>query len=88
MADIVKQILTRPIQLADQVIKSADEACLNKQDCTELKSKTEKLAGLLRQAARASSDLYERPTSESSTTPNRSSIRHSRWCSNAATTAS
>ncbi|XP_076929204.1 uncharacterized protein LOC143593465 [Bidens hawaiensis] len=62
MADIVKQILTRPIQLADQVIKSADEACINKQDCAELKSKTEKLAGLLRQAARASSDLYERPT--------------------------
>ncbi|KAL7611086.1 uncharacterized protein LOC111897622 [Lactuca sativa] len=62
MADIVKQILTRPIQLADQVIKSADEACINKQDCSELKSKTEKLAGLLRQAARASSDLYERPT--------------------------
>ncbi|KAK1439206.1 hypothetical protein QVD17_05022 [Tagetes erecta] len=62
MADIVKQILARPIQLADQVIKSADEACINKQDCSELKSKTEKLAGLLRQAARASSDLYERPT--------------------------
>ncbi|KAI3699366.1 hypothetical protein L2E82_43626 [Cichorium intybus] len=62
MADIVKQILARPIQLADQVIKSADEACINKQDCAELKSKTEKLAGLLRQAARASSDLYERPT--------------------------
>ncbi|KAL8200385.1 hypothetical protein R6Q57_011724 [Mikania cordata] len=62
MADLVKQILTRPIQLADQVIKSADEACINKQDCAELKSKTEKLAGLLRQAARASSDLYERPT--------------------------
>ncbi|XP_071702704.1 uncharacterized protein [Rutidosis leptorrhynchoides] len=62
MADIVKQILTRPIQLADQVIKTSDEAVINKQDCTELKSKTEKLAGLLRQAARASSDLYERPT--------------------------
>ncbi|XP_071693088.1 uncharacterized protein [Rutidosis leptorrhynchoides] len=62
MADIVKQILTRPIQLADQVIKTSDESVINKQDCTELKSKTEKLAGLLRQAARASSDLYERPT--------------------------
>ncbi|KAM5546774.1 hypothetical protein ABKV19_001347 [Rosa sericea] len=62
MADIVKQILAKPIQLADQVTKAADEASSSKQDCAELKSKTEKLAGLLRQAARASSDLYERPT--------------------------
>ncbi|KAB2604033.1 hypothetical protein D8674_042382 [Pyrus ussuriensis x Pyrus communis] len=62
MADIVKQILAKPIQLADQVTKAADEASSSKQDCLELKSKTEKLAGLLRQAARASSDLYERPT--------------------------
>ncbi|KAJ7953129.1 Armadillo repeat only [Quillaja saponaria] len=63
MADIVKQILAKPIQLADQVIKAADEASVSfKQECVELKSKTEKLAGLLRQAARASSDLYERPT--------------------------
>ncbi|XP_015889678.3 uncharacterized protein LOC107424401 [Ziziphus jujuba] len=62
MADIVKQILAKPIQLADQVIKAADEASSFKQECAELKSKTEKLAGLLRQAARASSDLYERPT--------------------------
>ncbi|KAI3725893.1 hypothetical protein L1987_65689 [Smallanthus sonchifolius] len=61
MADIVKHILVKPIQLADQVIKFADEACNNKQECAELKSKTEKLAGLLRQAARASNDLYERP---------------------------
>ncbi|KAH8510562.1 hypothetical protein H0E87_008205 [Populus deltoides] len=62
MADIVKEILARPIQLADQVTKSADEAQSFKQDCLELKAKTEKLAGLLRQAARASNDLYERPT--------------------------
>ncbi|KAI3784587.1 hypothetical protein L1987_43689 [Smallanthus sonchifolius] len=61
MADIVKHILVKPIQLADQLIKFADEACNNKQECAELKSKTEKLAGLLRQAARASNDLYERP---------------------------
>lgn len=58
----MKQILAKPIQLADQVIKAADEASSFKQECAELKSKTEKLAGLLRQAARASSDLYERPT--------------------------
>lgn len=62
MADIVKQILAKPIQLADQVIKAADEASLSKQDCAEIKSKTEKLVALLRQAARASNDLYERPT--------------------------
>ncbi|XVE67131.1 hypothetical protein DITRI_Ditri08aG0136000 [Diplodiscus trichospermus] len=62
MADIVKQILARPIQVADQVTKAADEAQSFKQDCLELKSKTEKLSGLLRQAARASNDLYERPT--------------------------
>ncbi|KAL5752491.1 hypothetical protein ACOSQ2_022998 [Xanthoceras sorbifolium] len=62
MADKVKQMLAKPIQLADQVVKAADEATSNKQDCAELKSKTEKLAALLRQAARASSDLYERPT--------------------------
>ncbi|PKI43810.1 uncharacterized protein LOC116201230 [Punica granatum] len=63
MADIVKQILARPIQLADQVTKAADEVNISfRQDCAEIKAKTEKLAGLLRQAARASSDLYERPT--------------------------
>ncbi|XP_041010125.1 uncharacterized protein LOC121254226 [Juglans microcarpa x Juglans regia] len=62
MADIVKEILARPIQLADQVSKVADEAQSFKLDCSELKAKTEKLAGLLRQAARASNDLYERPT--------------------------
>ncbi|KAK7252969.1 hypothetical protein RIF29_37301 [Crotalaria pallida] len=61
MGDIVKQILVKPIQLADQVSKAADEATSFKQECLELKSKTEKLAALLRQAARASSDLYERP---------------------------
>ncbi|XP_035542846.1 uncharacterized protein LOC118345298, partial [Juglans regia] len=62
MADFVKQILATPIQLADQVAKAAEEASSFKQECAEIKSKTEKLAGLLRQAARASSDLYERPT--------------------------
>ncbi|XP_062105163.1 uncharacterized protein LOC133816840 [Humulus lupulus] len=62
MAAIVKEILARPIQLADQVTKAADDAHSFKQDCMELKTKTEKLAALLRQAARASNDLYERPT--------------------------
>ncbi|KAL3630180.1 hypothetical protein CASFOL_023164 [Castilleja foliolosa] len=62
MGDLVKQILAKPIQLTDQVVKAADDAASFKQECAELKSKTEKLAGLLRQAARASNDLYERPT--------------------------
>ncbi|KAF5745373.1 Armadillo repeat only 1 [Tripterygium wilfordii] len=60
--DKVKEILARPIQLADQVTKFADGAQNFKQDCQELKVKTEKLAVLLRQAARAGNDLYERPT--------------------------
>lgn len=62
MADLVKQILAKPIQLADQVTKAADEASSFKGECADIKSKTEKLAALLRQAARASNDLYERPT--------------------------
>ncbi|XP_047971942.1 uncharacterized protein LOC125214821 [Salvia hispanica] len=62
MGDLVKQTLATPIQLTDQVTKAADEAATFKQECAELKSKTEKLAALLRQAARASNDLYERPT--------------------------
>lgn len=62
MGDLVKQILARPIQLADQVMKAADEASSFKQECSELKAKTAKLSDLLRQAARSSSDLYERPT--------------------------
>ncbi|KAM1036747.1 hypothetical protein ACFX1X_032001 [Malus domestica] len=43
MADTVKQILAKPIQLADQVTKAADEANSSKQECLELKSKTKKL---------------------------------------------
>ncbi|KAM0873588.1 hypothetical protein ACQ4PT_037976 [Festuca glaucescens] len=57
--DDLKQILARPIQLSDQVIKTSDEAYTFRQECMELKSKVERLAALLRQAARA--DLYERP---------------------------
>ncbi|XP_011629254.1 uncharacterized protein LOC18425169, partial [Amborella trichopoda] len=62
MADNVKQLLVKPIQLADLVSKAAEDTQTCKQDCHELKAKTEKLAALLRQAARASADLYERPT--------------------------
>ncbi|XP_008788383.2 uncharacterized protein LOC103706148 [Phoenix dactylifera] len=59
MGDGVKQILAKPIQLADQVTKLAGDAHTSRQECLELKAKTEKLAALLRQAARA--ELYERP---------------------------
>ncbi|XP_073041208.1 uncharacterized protein [Primulina eburnea] len=62
MGDLVKQILAKPIQLSDQVIKAAENAGSFKQECSELKSKTERLAGLLRQVARASNELYDRPT--------------------------
>ncbi|XP_020573734.1 uncharacterized protein LOC110020097 [Phalaenopsis equestris] len=59
MGDGVMQILAKPIQLADQVTKLADDAHSFRTECQELKSKTERLAALLRQAARA--ELYERP---------------------------
>lgn len=60
--DTLTQLLAKPIHLADQVIKAAAESTSVKQDCADLKSKAEKLVHLLRQAARSSSDLYDRPT--------------------------
>ncbi|KAK8622265.1 hypothetical protein V6N13_117188 [Hibiscus sabdariffa] len=62
MAGVVKQLLARPIQVADMVTKAADEAQSFKQECQEIKAKTDKLAALLRQVARASNEVYERPT--------------------------
>lgn len=62
MAELVKTMLARPIQLCDQVKKVADESSSFKADCAKLKAKTEKLAALLRLAAHAGSDLYEWPT--------------------------
>ncbi|KAH0437041.1 hypothetical protein IEQ34_001322 [Dendrobium chrysotoxum] len=59
MGDGVMQILAKPIQLADQVTKLADDVHSFRAECQELKSKTDRLAALLRQAARA--ELYERP---------------------------
>lgn len=55
-------MLASPIQLADEVSKTAEEAHSFKQECMEVKRQTDKLAALLRQAARASGGLYERPT--------------------------
>lgn len=52
-------MLANPIHLADQVAKAAGSAQSFRPECTEIKTKAEHLASLLRQAAR--SDLYERP---------------------------
>ncbi|GJN08490.1 hypothetical protein PR202_ga26416 [Eleusine coracana subsp. coracana] len=54
-------MLAKPIHLADQVAKQAGWQCL-RTECTELRSRAERLATLLRQAARVP-DLYERPAS-------------------------
>ncbi|OWM80388.1 uncharacterized protein LOC116194360 [Punica granatum] len=61
MADIVREILARPIQLADRLGKAAEDAHSFKQECAEIRAKADSLASLLRQVARASGDLYERP---------------------------
>ncbi|KAL2945518.1 RPW8-like protein 3 [Bienertia sinuspersici] len=58
----MKQILTRPMQLADQITKATDEAVQFKPECLELQAKTKKLADLIRQATHCSNDLYDRPT--------------------------
>ncbi|CAH9098567.1 unnamed protein product [Cuscuta epithymum] len=60
--DSVNKKLEKLIRLATELIKATEEACSSKHECSEIKSKAEKLAALLRQAKRASSDLYERPT--------------------------
>ncbi|KAG8096824.1 hypothetical protein GUJ93_ZPchr0013g35051 [Zizania palustris] len=57
MGEGVKAKLAKPIQLADQVAKQAGQ-CF-RVECMELRARAEKLAALLRQAARA--ELYERP---------------------------
>ncbi|KAH7858638.1 hypothetical protein Vadar_026145 [Vaccinium darrowii] len=62
MADTVKLILEMPIHLADQLIRTADDASSFKTNCFDLKEKTQTVATLLHQAARIGKDLYERPT--------------------------
>jgi hypothetical protein len=54
--DDLRATLARPIQLAEQVMKWAEEAQTCRQECQDLKAR---VATMLRQAARA--DLYERP---------------------------
>lgn len=62
MAEVIKQTLVSLIQLADEASKLAKEAHSFKQECLEVKIRTDKLASLLRQAAQAAGVLYERPT--------------------------
>ncbi|PUZ52588.1 hypothetical protein GQ55_6G282400 [Panicum hallii var. hallii] len=57
--DDLRASLARSIQLAEQLIKWADEAQACRSECQDLRSWIERLSTLLRQAARA--ELYERP---------------------------
>ncbi|XP_062205152.1 uncharacterized protein LOC133907131 [Phragmites australis] len=60
MGEGVKTMLARPIQLADEVAKQCAAARSFRAECADLKARADKLAALLRQAARAP-DLYDRP---------------------------
>ncbi|KAG2549823.1 uncharacterized protein LOC120651357 [Panicum virgatum] len=60
MGEGVKAMLARPIQLADEVAKQCAAARSFRAECAELKARADKLAALLRQAARAP-ELYDRP---------------------------
>ncbi|KAK3157351.1 hypothetical protein QOZ80_2AG0119990 [Eleusine coracana subsp. coracana] len=60
MGEGVKSMLARPIQLADEVAKQCAAARSFRLECADLKARADKLAALLRQAARAP-DLYDRP---------------------------
>ncbi|KQJ96110.1 uncharacterized protein LOC100840440 [Brachypodium distachyon] len=53
------KMLVRPIQLADEVAKQCAAARCFRTECGDLQARADKLAALLRQAARA--DLYDRP---------------------------
>ncbi|OAY77973.1 hypothetical protein ACMD2_27216 [Ananas comosus] len=58
MGDGVKSMLAKPIHLAEQVRKLAGDAQSSRPECAELQVRAERLAALLRQAARA--ELYGR----------------------------
>ncbi|KAM0838233.1 hypothetical protein ACQ4PT_061114 [Festuca glaucescens] len=55
----MKTMLAKPIKLADQVAKQSGSGQCFRPECKDLRARAEKLAEVLRQAARA--DLYERP---------------------------
>ncbi|OAY69666.1 hypothetical protein ACMD2_27330 [Ananas comosus] len=54
MGDGVKSMLAKPIHLAEQVRKLAGDAQSSRPECAELQVRAERLAALLRQAARQS----------------------------------
>lgn len=60
MGEVVKAMLGPPIQLADEVTKQCAAARSFRAECAELKARADRLATLLRQAAR-SQELYDRP---------------------------
>uniref|UniRef100_A0ACD5TVS6 Uncharacterized protein n=1 Tax=Avena sativa TaxID=4498 RepID=A0ACD5TVS6_AVESA len=59
MGEGMKAMLAKPIKLADQVAKQSGSGQCFRPECKDLRARAEKLAEVLRQAARA--DLYERP---------------------------
>ncbi|KAM0838232.1 hypothetical protein ACQ4PT_061114 [Festuca glaucescens] len=59
MGEGMKTMLAKPIKLADQVAKQSGSGQCFRPECKDLRARAEKLAEVLRQAARA--DLYERP---------------------------
>ncbi|XP_051182405.1 uncharacterized protein [Lolium perenne] len=62
MGESMKTMLAKPIKLADQVAKQSSSGQCFRPECKDLRAHTEKLAEVLRQAARA--DLYERPVKQ------------------------
>ncbi|CAM0872243.1 unnamed protein product [Alopecurus aequalis] len=59
MGEGMKTMLAKPIKLADKVAKLSGSGQCLRPECKDLRVRAEKLAEVLRQAARA--DLYERP---------------------------
>ncbi|KAL0355995.1 UNVERIFIED_CONTAM: hypothetical protein Sradi_4046400 [Sesamum radiatum] len=88
MADIVKEILSKPIQCADEIIKSAGRPALSGRNASRSRPRQRNSwpsSGRRRgPAATSTSD----PPAASSTTPSKSSIRLSASSSNAAPMAS
>eukprot|EP01018_Ginkgo_biloba_P016945 Gb_26991 [translate_table: standard] len=62
MEGSIEEVLTVPIQLTERVREAAEEADSFKQECADVGRQVERLAQMLRSAARvASTGLYERP---------------------------
>uniref|UniRef100_A0A0C9RKV3 TSA: Wollemia nobilis Ref_Wollemi_Transcript_13165_2535 transcribed RNA sequence n=1 Tax=Wollemia nobilis TaxID=56998 RepID=A0A0C9RKV3_9CONI len=62
MEGSIEEVLTVPIQLTERVREAVEEADSFKQECAEVGRQVERVASMLRSAARvASAGLYERP---------------------------